>query len=381
MQTRSQGAGGAGVSLEHALADLVSRQTVRVPPYPATAMKLAAVLRREDYTTADLVEAMRADPVFTANLLRLANSSFYRRGAEVTSLAVAVQRLGGRELTRLAMASSVARLASAEGPLHPMRRRAWREALSSAMVCEVLCRQEGRDADEGFVAALLHDAGKLLALGAIEDLLRASPGLPLQEAAEWDALVEKFHVPFGELLAQRWSLPGVLGAVITTHHEPALSLGPLTRAVVLADRVVGLLEQQVEVTAADLEHLGLRRGLAEVVAAAVPGIPGTLRAFDATPPRLVPLPPMTVAPGGPMRLEVEGEAPWPVVRLDERTLEVLAPRVQAPHVLLEVTLQPEGLRFWALVERCVARAGPFAVTLAPFALPCEEARRWQALRS
>jgi HD-like signal output (HDOD) protein len=74
------------MELAEALADAVQKDSVRVPPYPSTAMKLQQVMSRPDFTIASLVDAMRTDAVFTGNILRLANSPFYRRGDAVTSL-------------------------------------------------------------------------------------------------------------------------------------------------------------------------------------------------------------------------------------------------------------------------------------------------------
>lgn len=367
-----------GGTLEHSLEELVSRKTIRVPPYPATALLLSQVLAREDYATADLVEAMRADPVFAANLLRLANSPFYRRGAEVTSLGVAVQRLGGRELTRLAMASAVSKLSTSEGPLHGLRRRVWREALSSALVCEALCAFEGADTGEGFVAALLHDAGRLLVLSAIEDLWPQGSPLAERDEAGWATILTRFHVSFGEQLAQRWGLPGVLGAVITTHHDDASTHGPLTKRVVFADRVVALLESQPEVTSADLERLGLAPAHAQSLAVVLHGIPATLRAFDPTAPSRVR--PETKQPvGGGLWAQVDGEPAWAVTAFEERGLTVRAPRLLAPHLLLEVTVLPAELQFWAIVDSCDSVGGGFTARLLPFALPPEAARQWQSL--
>ena len=104
-----------------ALEELVSQGAARVPPYPSTALRLQAVLARE-FHVSELVEAMRTDQAFTGNLLRLANSSLYRRGGDVTSIAGAVARVGSRELTRLAMAAAVGQVATGAGALRPMRR-------------------------------------------------------------------------------------------------------------------------------------------------------------------------------------------------------------------------------------------------------------------
>ncbi|MER2559348.1 MAG: HDOD domain-containing protein [Myxococcaceae bacterium] len=98
------------------LAEAVRKDSIRVPPYPMTAMKLQQVLARPDYLQSELVNAMRTDAVFTGNLLRLANSPFYRRGEAVTSLQVAVGRIGAKELTRLAMAATVTQASTGAGP-------------------------------------------------------------------------------------------------------------------------------------------------------------------------------------------------------------------------------------------------------------------------
>jgi HD-like signal output (HDOD) protein len=367
------------------LRELVSRGSVRVPPYPATALKLQDVLGREDYTTNQLVDAMKADPVFTANLLRLANSPIYRRGAEVTSLQVAVARIGPRELVRLALASSVGGLSRSDGALHSLRREVWRQALACAMVTEVLSRLEGADQGEGFVAGLLHDAGKLLVLVAIEDLRSALPSMAPRSEDAWLQLINWFHVPFGALLAERWQLPGVLGAVVTTHHSDPQTLGPLTRRVVLADRIVECIERSPVVTVADLEACGLARPWAEAVAAQIPRIPLAIASFEPEPAKTAAVSLVEVAPATeaqPLRgytVEVEHEPVWQVLRASRRSLEVKATRALAPNVMLEITVRPSNFSFWAVVERVEQQGDAWLTELAPFALPPEHRLAWEAL--
>lgn len=369
--------------LEVALRDLVSRGNVRVPPYPATAMKLQQVLGTDDYSVSQLVEAMRTDPVFTANLLRLANSPFYRRGAEVTSLAVAVQRIGARELVRLAMASAVSKLSGDDGVLASLRRQVWRQSLSCAMVTEALSQVDGCDEGEGFVAGLLHDAGKLLVLVALEDLRRHDATIGTRTAREWLALVDRFHVPFGEQLAERWHLPGVLGAVVSTHHDEHGVLGPLTRRVVLADAVVASLDQEPVVTVAGLVALGLTRPNAETLAAMLPRIPQALKAFEAEGALEAPSLVEPVAPVGGRAIEgltlvADGKF-WPVLRVSDRSLEVRAGQALAPNLMLEVRLEPGEVSFWAIVQRVEATHGGWLTELTPFALAPEHLVAWESL--
>lgn len=367
--------------VQKALKTLVSRGAPRVPPYPAVAMRVQQVLSRENHTTAELVGAMRADTVFTASLLRLANSPFFRRGAEVTSLAVAVQRVGPKELVRLAMAQTLSGLVRSNGPLRALRRRLWRQALSCALLAEALAHLEGVDEGDSFVSGLLHDAGKLMVAEAIEELW-VENGAPESEA-EARLAVERFHVPFGEILAQHWQLPGIFGAVIATHHDVISTLGPLTRRVVLADAVVQLLEAKVDVGPLDLERAGIPSALAVPLSEVIPRIPPTLAAFEGA---KEPVPsaterkrPMKV--DGPFTVEVPGElaGPWPVLRVREGALEVLAPRPLAESLLLEVTLDPGTLHLWVVVGRCERRGQAFSTELVPYGLGPEEALSWREL--
>lgn len=374
----SEGREPTGSALSKAMDEAVSRGAVRVPPYPSTAMKLQAVLAKDEYRTADLVEAMRTDQVFAGNLLRLANSPMYRRAAEATSISAAVTRVGARELTRLAMAAAISHAAQG-GSLGALRRRVWRESLAAAVVAEALAPEEGLEPGEAFVAALLHDVGKLLGLATLEELFARSPTLRADDETCWQEL-ERTHVSLGALLAQRWQLPGVLGAVISLHHEEREREAPLTRLVLRADRVVRLLETRPEVTVADLSELGLAEKVAGELAELLPEVPSFLNALDVEGP-----PPLKKHDAAPHKTWLCAElvsargTPWPVRRLEARTVELTAHVALQPGQLVELELTPGDFRFWAVVEHCVAHVEAFEVRLRPFALDADKAAQWQEL--
>lgn len=373
----------ARAALQRALEEAVSRGAVRVPPYPSTALKLQAVLAKDDYRTADLVEAMKTDQVFTGNLLRLANSPMYRRAVEATSISSAVTRVGARELTRLAMAAALTHAAQGSGALGALRRRVWRQSLSAAVVAEALA-EEGVDGGEAFVAALLHDVGKLLALTTLEELFARTPALHADDEVCWEE-VERAHVSLGAVLAQRWQLPGVLGAVVSLHHDERERGAPLTRLVLRADAVVTLLETRAEVDEAALRALGLSEPEVSRLAELLPDVPAFLNALDVERPEPHPAP--TAPPVAWLSVLVIHQglprAPaWPVTRLEPRALEFTSTQPLQPGELCEFELAPGGvtsLRFWAVIERCTSRPGECAVRLRPFALDGARAEQWARL--
>lgn len=373
------------MDVNQVLARAVADDTVRVPPYPATAMRLQKVLAKADYTLNELVEVMRVDPVFTGNLLRLANSSFYRRGDAVTSLQVAVQRLGAKELTRLAMASAVGTAVKPGGLLDAHRRHAWRQALTSALLAEALAKSEGADAGEAFVAGLLHDTGKLLAVAHLEAALSDAD----QEPEGVAAAIEAHHVRLGELLAKRWELPPSLAHVIAQHHGDMTSENALMRRVQWADVLVEVMEESPRVSVESIRGvLSMPDATARALEELIPKIPSAVEAFNAPPeeekpkaPKPAP-PPHLVAPlkeESPRTLEKPvfadvkgGGAPLlkvPVRSGKPSSVVLECPSALAPNALVEVSLSGgASAKFWAVVQSSTKGVAGFAVELKPFAL-------------
>ncbi|MDX2011091.1 MAG: HDOD domain-containing protein [Myxococcaceae bacterium] len=383
------------MDLDETLKEAVKRDSVRVPPYPSTAMKLQQVMAKPDYATADLVAAMRTDAVFTGNLLRLANSPFYRRGDAVTSLPVAVSRIGGKELSRLALAATVSSAAASAGPLAELRRLVWRQSLTSALVCEALAQVEGADAGEAFVAGLLHDAGKLLVLGCLEDALAKAPGVAVKAWSEWLPLLEAHHVGFGLTLATKWQLPEALTHVIEHHHaEPAPDAA--CARVSRADVIVALLEENATLDAATLAaRTGLSPNAAERLAERIPSIPATIAAFEAEAQAEVAKPKPVVETEAPLRppevlepvaLIFEVRSAGAPLVLDvrsagEKRFVALAKAPLQVNRLVEFHVTGEPLSLWAVVQRARKLGEVFELDCGLFAMSAEVAAAWQRLRS
>lgn len=371
------------MNVEEVLMEAVRADAVRVPPYPSTAMKLQKLLASPNHTTGQLAEAMRTDAVFAGNLLRLANSPFYRRGEPITSLTAAVARIGAKELTRLALAATVSNAATQSGPLASERRRVWRESLGSALVAQALAKAESADPEESFVAGLLHDAGAMLIIGCIEEALAQSKeeAPPLEEVR---AAIAEHHANFGAVLAARWQLPAALASVITSHHD-ASPPDALTRRVARADRIVLALESQASLDTLALAELTGASPLAcRELAELIPKIPGAIAAFDSEPvaPRK-PAPKRTTAPNSvSFTLELRGRGGSLVLDVCKATAGGFVAIAEGPlpvNRLVEVQVMGTKTCLWAVVQnvRALGTAQELECTL--FALAPEVAREWSRL--
>jgi HD-like signal output (HDOD) protein len=267
------------MDLEAVLLHRLSSATLRLPPAPVVALKLASLLRDDRATLEELASVVQHDQVLTAVVLRLANSAAYARRSEVVQVSSAIVVLGRKTLHDLAWAQGLHEQSHVGGALLPLRRRAWREGLVSAQVAQWVAEVMQVEADGAFVAGLLHDIGRVPVIGVLEDLLIDRPEADTRTEDGWWSLVNGAHVQAGQLLAGRWSLPAVLTEVITSHHDLTRT-SPLLEVVRVADEVVQLLDGAPMLEAARLgEIASLSTAQGEALAAKLPQLPTFLDAF------------------------------------------------------------------------------------------------------
>lgn len=267
------------MDLEQALRQRVQAGQLTVPPAPTACLQLSHLLSERDWSMAELDRVVRSDPAVTGSLLRMANSVALRGREPITTIPAAVTRLGARGVLKLAWASSTTASLTPPGPLLRLRQRAWREALVAAQVSQWLAsprlQLSPHDPETSFVMGMLHDIGKLVVLGALEDLLRQQPDARVNDA--WE-LIESLHLSAGALLVDAWKLPAVLGQAITEHHE----LGE-TEWLQTVDAVVAQVEAVPHVTAVALGHIGaLDTNACLELAERLPELVDAIRLMDPT---------------------------------------------------------------------------------------------------
>ncbi|MBK7859128.1 MAG: HDOD domain-containing protein [Archangiaceae bacterium] len=366
-------------ALESAIVARVQRGDVRVPAYPPSAGKLQRVLGKPGFTIDEVVKVLRTDDVLAATTLRVANSVFYSRGEPASTLSNAVVRIGSQQLHRLSVAAGTQRVFAAPGPLASLRRRAWRQSLTAAIVCECLAQAGGKPSEEAFIAGLLHDIGRVLAITVIEEL-------GCTDEVEGWRVVERFHVELGMVIAAKWMLPTALEEVIADHHaRDATETDPNLRFVQIADQVVALMEQEPLITAERLGGIGLLTTQeCKALAKRIPTMPELVEAFGLDGPEssnTVSVP-LTPAAANSKQVQLSAAGPGPMTaELTKASTTGLTVRASTPgrsNWLVQVKL--EDVSFWANVQQSQPVAsGGFEWELKPFALSAEMANRWAAL--
>jgi putative nucleotidyltransferase with HDIG domain len=193
-----------------------------LPPLPQVAVRVLDVLARESGTIQEVVEALRLDPAFGAEILRLANSAAYAGRSRADSLKEAVLRLGNEPIRALTLTVALRSLLGRARP-GPFHHATWQHSLAGAFIARSLAPGFDLDADRGYTAGLLHDVGRLalllahprdyaaLALAAERD--RA----PIRELEQ--ARFELDHTEAGRVVASEWGFPEELVEAVARHHD------------------------------------------------------------------------------------------------------------------------------------------------------------------
>ncbi|MES1189004.1 MAG: HDOD domain-containing protein [Myxococcales bacterium] len=313
-------------AMERALTDVVSRGDFVVPPYPAVALRLQRLLKREGYGVGEVADVLAADAALAATVLAAANSALLGVGAPITSLSRAVNRLGARTVGSIAVASGVGAVSVTSGVLQDVKFRVWRRAMTCALACQKLAGARGLVTEDAFLAGLLYGFGRSIAVTSLEQLLKThQPPRPLS-ASEWLNIAEQQRAALARAVAKNWQLPPSIADAITGDvHEKS----QLNELVLHADRVAGDLDAGRMPQA----HVPTEIRLIDELIAA---LPGALEAFAP------PAPQPTTRPSPPSAMlakpnhALDGE-------LRAKSLAIADRRTKAAATLTCIAVAPTGV--------------------------------------
>lgn len=194
----------------------------KIPAFPPIAMKVASMAADDAVAVRDLVEILTVDPVFSAQILRVANSPLFAFRAQIDSLQHALVVLGIKRVQTLAMTIAT-RSYMRTGARMDIVRRCWRHTLACALLSQELARACGLPEDRGYTAGLLHDLGRLgLLVGYPEQyaiILDKADRAPQALLDLEKSLFGLDHCDAGRWLADKWNLPDEVRMIAGRHHD------------------------------------------------------------------------------------------------------------------------------------------------------------------
>ena len=224
-------------------AEEVAAAVSELPAMPSSITEVISACDDQDMTVGQLSQVVLRDQSLTANILKLANSSFYGHARRVTTVTEAVVLLGFSAIKSLAISSHTSRLLSGGLPGYGLKQgELWRHSISVAFTARKLAVEaQLAPVEEAFVAGLLHDIGKSILSSYMENAfdevtrIAQERRIPFHEVEV--ELLGFDHAELGAQIAAAWNFPPDLEEAIRFHHDPhGATLKPgLSHCVHLAD--------------------------------------------------------------------------------------------------------------------------------------------------
>ena len=188
---------------------------------PQTMAEVIRAARDENTSAEQMARVMKKDLALTARVLRMVNSPFYGRSRQISSMTEAVVTIGMRQITALALSSSVYQLTS-DWTSELDRVRFWRHSLEVAIGAQMIAEKAGyRNTEEVFAGGLLHDIGLLILeksfpqqFGEVWNRAEREGRLIDLEVSFWGTN----HAHVGQFLLEQWQLPETICNAVGQHH-------------------------------------------------------------------------------------------------------------------------------------------------------------------
>ncbi len=203
-------------------AELSSKNLV-FPTSLKTTMKIRRALDTPDISNEQIARIISAEPVLSAQILKLANSAMFNRsGKKIEDLRAATVLLGYGVVRNVAISVGMKQLKDhqASGQSSERMEGLWSRSIRVAALSFVLARNLTKlSADKAMIAGLLHDVGKFYILNRAnlyQDLF-------VSEQALWE-LVDQWHVDIGAAILDSWELSEDIRAAVMDHKSLNLAM-------------------------------------------------------------------------------------------------------------------------------------------------------------
>lgn len=200
-----------------------------LPCLPRTAAALMRALDDPDVPASKVGQIVEQDVAISAKVMQLVNSALFGRSQAVATIPHAVCFLGIDVLKQLVVTAEVFRAFRPERNIQGfgLDQIQSHSHLAAAIAARLPLPKAAVGA--ATIAALLHDAGKLVLAARLplecERIRRLTIGGQLTFSAAEQQVLGASHAEIGAYLLALWGLPGPIVSAVARHHRPAVEAG------------------------------------------------------------------------------------------------------------------------------------------------------------
>lgn len=205
---------------ERELLEKLTAENISIPPRPQILHDIDQMLNDENATERMIGQLVARDVRLTAEVFKLANSPWYRRGAKIDSLEQAVRLLGRKAMGQITRSALLRQQLSGDGE---RLESFWERCTDIAILCSVLCEQLDRPgrltSEQAYLVGLFHDCGVPILMQHLPGYGEAQLDAPAgPDYLSEDDSFSTSHCVAGLMVAREWDLPYIVCEAIRSHH-------------------------------------------------------------------------------------------------------------------------------------------------------------------
>ncbi len=198
-----------------------------LPVLPDILIKLQTLLKNSDVEIVDIVRLIELEPTLAGNILKIANSAYYKTGyQQITTLLMAVNKLGLDKIKQIVFSLEIMKLFSKTGLIDATR--FWKHGLAVANLAQMLAVYSNaplKNLGAVYLAGLMHDVGIMVFCYLVPEPYAAF----LKQLQSREVLLEKqekqaFGINHQELgayfIEKWWQMDDMIVQAVLDHHSP-----------------------------------------------------------------------------------------------------------------------------------------------------------------
>ncbi len=191
-----------------------------------TVSGIIKIIKNPDETAMDLQDIIETDPPLMGNVLRIANSAYFRSIQKISQIDEAIIRIGFDALKEIALCQKLCEIFKGDDSFKDYSRSLlWKHSVAVALLGKMIFRMEFRErGDNIYTAGLLHEIGVIAEDQILHEDFRKALGLSFDEnknlADAENHVLGYHHAELGGEIAGHWNFPEELCMAVCYHHNP-----------------------------------------------------------------------------------------------------------------------------------------------------------------
>lgn len=197
------------------LIDKIRDNQVKIPSLPQNTVQLLKLLQSEDASFEKYSSIVKLDALIAAKIIRLANTAYYKGNYPVTSIEMAISRIGLKTLKEVILALSFESIVFKSKQSKHFSYQEWKTSVYVAYIASKLAKKFNLSEETVYTIGLLQNIGSFIILSILDEYYTESEGLAKPNNEFVYKLIESFKYKISYIALKEWEFPEDVISVIT----------------------------------------------------------------------------------------------------------------------------------------------------------------------